>query len=226
MVRSCSLYTVRQQWIEQPHKFSLNVRRSFTEPMTRSYHRQIPSFCTCKSVWNKHEQTILFCPGNRVSLKFNPSLKVSSKNHFFKGSFASQGDSVHLLLVREEPQCRFPSMCVLCFGRWGEESIPSVPLRRRAARPWLTASRATEVWGRFPSETTTSETAELRRLQTSKGLRFQIWRGQQEMEFSISKKTENYPVPSIQHLFWFFWVPISPLRPGPAKQTFFGTGYC
>ena len=38
-----------------------------------------------------------------------------------------QGDSVHLLLVWEEPQCRFPLMCVLCLGRWGEESIPSVP---------------------------------------------------------------------------------------------------
>ena len=30
-------------------------------------------------------------------------------------------------MVWEEPQCRFPLMCVLCLGRWGEESIPSVP---------------------------------------------------------------------------------------------------
>ena len=112
LVRSCSPYTVRQQWIEQPHKFSLNVRRSFTEPVKRSHHRQIPSFCTCKSVWNKHEQTILFCPGNRVSLKFNPSLKVSAKNHFFKGSFASQGDSVYLLLVQGRATVQIsPDVC-------------------------------------------------------------------------------------------------------------------
>ena len=55
--------------------------------------------------------------------------------------------------------------CVFYAWGGGERSRSQVfPPRRRAARLWLQALRATEIWVVFISRATTSETAELRRL--------------------------------------------------------------